>query len=101
MNILIWSLSICIVLFQFADFWTTKKVIERGGAETNPIVYALMYKIGIVPALILLKGSVAVAVLAGAFLGWFETTLGVATLALLFGVYGAVVQNNLREYNKR
>ena len=53
-------LSILIVL-NVADFYTTKIIVcDRGGMELNKVLAKLMNKIGVIPALLAIKGGVIV-----------------------------------------
>lgn len=106
MNILIWTLSIGVAVFQAVDFWTTKKILERGHSrELNKVMAWLMDKIGVVPTLIITKGAAAIAVLAGAYFGlWGLSWHGFPTMILLaglFGFCGVVASHNLGQLNKR
>lgn len=43
---------------QIGDFWSTLRAIESGkGKEANPWIASLMERIGVVPALLLVKGA--------------------------------------------
>ena len=52
---------------QFADGWTTYRILNRGGHERNPIMLALFERLGAVPALVgmklLLMGAAVIALL--------------------------------------
>lgn len=100
MNILIWVLSIGIALFQAVDGWTTYKALTGGGTELNPIMAGFLKNVGLVPGLIFTKGSVAAMAVAGAYFGIWNSTIGLALLAILFVFYGAIVTHNLEQYKK-
>ncbi len=87
------SILIFTALFalQIADFWSTLRAISEGKAsEANPILDQIIYRIGLVPTLVLAKGAgVALAF----YLAYFgHPMFGLALIAL----YVYVVQNNLR-----
>ena len=47
-----------LTLLQLLDIWTTHKCLSRQGTvESNPILAKLFTKLGILPTLILMKGS--------------------------------------------
>ncbi len=106
MNILIWALSFGIAVFQFVDYWTTLKVIERGGTEENQFMQFLFKGFGVRTGLIIGKFYAAMFVLCGAFFGWWDRHLIIfgrdipmlVFLILLFGIYGVVVNHNLEQY---
>lgn len=100
MSLLIWILSIGIALFQVADYWTTMKVLERGGHEDNPFMRMLFKGFGMNLGLLLGKFYVVIFVIVGAILGWFDDGFGLGCLILLFAVYGWVVNHNLKQYEK-
>jgi len=45
--VLIWALFICA---QFADVWTTNKVLSQGGRELNGVVVRIMLAVGLITA---------------------------------------------------
>lgn len=81
---------IALCAMQAADMLTTILVLEKNGAERNPIVRWLIDKLGRVPGLLAAKaaGVTAGAVLVGQ--GQIEW------LAALTALYLVVVLNNLR-----
>lgn len=101
MSSTILPIAILITILQVLDFYTTYKAISSGGKELNPIVAWLMKYLGLIPALVLVKGYVAVFVLVGASVGAFDSNGGFIALAGLFVVYAVVVLNNLKQYYKR
>ncbi len=100
MNILIWVLSVGIVLFQLMDYWTTSRVLERGGMELNGVMRSLFDLFGRRVGLAIGKLYAAVFFLCGAYFGWFESKIGFVLLLALFALYAAVVANNLVQFNK-
>lgn len=99
LNLLIWFLAIGICLFQFADYWTTASILQRGGTELNPAMRLLFKGLGLRTGLIITKLYVALFVVVGAWLGWFDGDAFVL-LALLFGIYGTVVSHNIYQYQR-
>ena len=73
------------VLLQFGDFWTTKTILGAGGRELNPIMAALLGRLGVV-------GGLAVKVLvasAMAVILYLYSSIGLIAFALLYtGVVG-------------
>lgn len=76
---------------QIADFWSTLRALDEGkGKEANPVLDQIIYRIGLVPTLVLAKGA---GVALSFYLAYFgHPILGLALIAL----YAYVVQNNLR-----
>ena len=81
---------------NLADFILTRKILDAGGRELNPIVNALMKKIGVVPALVVMKaGAVAIVILVYVEYGfdwWWIAAIDVG--------YALVVANNWKESKK-
>jgi hypothetical protein len=94
MQYLNYVLFLILVALQAADAYTTWRVLRAGGRELNPALRLLMDRIGIVPALAVVK---LVAVL---FVGLFLLEHVVILLALV-GLYAWVVQNNWRQMRKQ
>lgn len=101
MNILIWTLTIGIALFQLVDYWTTKKTLEHSGVELNKMLCWLMLRIGTEATLIITKSMAAILVFVGAVRGWWESEIGISVLTVLFVLYAVVVVNNISVYRKR
>ena len=55
MNIIICILFLLIIAIQGWDFYSTKRVIDRGGYETNKVMAFLISKLGLVLALLSTK----------------------------------------------
>ena len=55
-------LTVAIVILQAYDFWSTRKILSKGGQELNPIMDTLIKRIGLVPALVLSKLGVSIAI---------------------------------------
>lgn len=83
---LIDALFILFVILQAGDFWTTRKVLSQGGREQNPIADWFMGKMGLVPAMLLLK---VVAIACAYYLIAFPTVL-----AALCAFYTYIVVKN-------
>lgn len=78
---MIYTLAALIALLQFVDYWLTAKVLARGGTELNPVMAKLMSLFGRQAGLLIGKLYAAVFVLVGAYLGWFESRIGVSLRA--------------------
>ena len=76
---------------QTADYFTTTKALERGAYEFNPVMAALIRKLGRRTALITAKVAVTTPF---AFIA--PSNASVTVLALLCGFYIATLVNNLR-----
>ena len=76
---------------QAADYFTTTKALERGAYEFNPVMAALIRKLGRRTALITAKVAVTVPF---AFIA--PSGASVTVLALLCGFYIATLVNNVR-----
>lgn len=94
MEYLNYALFLILVALQAADAYTTWRVLRGGGRELNPVLRVLMDRIGIVPALAVVK---LVAVL---FVGLFLLEHAVILLGLI-AVYVLVVWNNWQQLRKR
>lgn len=57
-------IAAALTLLQAFDGWTTYTILKRGGREMNKVVKALMEKVGVYPALVMVK-------VGAAFLAWF------------------------------
>ena len=92
MTTILWLLFALFAVLQVLDIITTIKAIDGGAVEANPIIKALMDKIGMVPALLVSK-AVIVAPLGGVV--WFyPSTLLCGGLGGLVLFYGWVCWNN-------
>lgn len=96
------ALLLIALFLQFADYWTTRRVIERGGRELNVVLLYwrdLLARFGVGQRwawLISAKACAAVVILAAHSAGAWEGWRG---MALLFGLvlfYGYVVFKNAR-----
>ena len=45
-----------VLMTQYADYWTTKRVLAQGGRELNPISRTLIYRLGMTHWLIMKLG---------------------------------------------
>ncbi len=92
-------LLVIFVATQILDGWLTMKILGRGGVELNPIMAAIMDKIGDIPALALSKA------LAVGFLGYLcltypdDQTLILTMLFINVG-YILVINHNWQQYEK-
>lgn len=99
MSIIVWLLVAGICLLQFADYWTTAKILQRGGTELNPVMRFLFRGLGMRTGLLIGKFYVALMAAVGAWLGWWNGD-GFALLVMVFVVYAVVVTFNWNEYRK-
>lgn len=70
------------------DAITTWLVLRNGGIERNPLLAAILARIGVIPGLLLTHGAVIAGVYLVAFPAWL--------LWALIAIVGAVVANNAR-----
>jgi len=100
MNILICILFLLIVVIQGWDFYSTKRVIERGGYETNKIMALLIDKLGLVLAL--LSTKIALIILLLLFILVMIKINHMAIIITEIGIcafyFKVVVLNNWRAY---
>lgn len=97
---MIYALAVLIAILQFADYWLTLRILNRGGVELNPVMAKLMSLFGRQAGLIIGKLGAAVLILAGAYQGWFDSEFGLVALMGLVGLYLWVVWNNLGQYKR-
>lgn len=71
------------ILLQIADFLTTVWILNRDGRELNPVINWVMNKLGIIPALLVVK-SIAVFAVWLVDLFWL-TSFGVIAYSLVLG----------------
>ena len=76
------------LVLQVGDYWTTTKVLSQGGTEANPVVAKAIEKLGVQPALILVK---VLGVIAGVTLWYLGAILA---LGILTALYAYVVFDN-------
>lgn len=84
--------AIILVLLQFADWWTTRTILIRGGRELNPVARAGMRLLG-------MDGYLGVKVAWVTVLSWLALTHikgAVYGLAALCALYGWVAWRHLR-----
>lgn len=99
MTALIWILTLSICLLQFADYWTTAKILQRGGTELNPVMRMLFKGFGMTTGLLIGKFYAAMMVVFGAWRGWWYGD-GLYILVGIFVVYVVVVTHNVIQYRK-
>lgn len=83
-----------LIALQVADIVTTIIALNGPAHESNPILKKLMDKIGIVPALVLVKGGFI------AFLLYFQTMLPQAVIWLLCAFYTYIIYHNVQTIRK-
>jgi len=80
-----------LTLLQLADIWTTHKCLSRPNTvESNPLLNKLFATLGILPTLIIMKGSYL------ALIWWGAKYVPVELLYAIAAFYCWVVWNNLR-----
>lgn len=95
---MIYTLAALIALLQFADYWLTMKILERGGTELNPIMAKLMSLFGRQAGLLIGKLGAAILILVGAYLGWLDSYFGLIALVGLTLLYSWVVLINWEQH---
>lgn len=87
------ALLIALAVLQALDGFTTRRILDQGGRELNPVMRAGFETIGFWPT-IAIKGAAMVAL--GA---WGASHAGAAAPGLLVAIYVAVVVWNWRQVN--
>lgn len=88
-------LLILLVILNCLDIYTTKKAIDGGAHEANPIAAKFVDKFGVVGGLAILKGASLALIIAGVMITP-TTSLMTAMLALADMVYAWVVVHNYK-----
>lgn len=91
-----YAFLVLLVVLQYLDGWTTYKVLSKGGRELNPVVRWFINQFGLLNGLVLVKGSLAVALIAATFYG----TMPWWVLGVLCVLYVVVVAHNFKELTK-
>lgn len=86
------ALAAALVGLNLLDVYTTLKVLSQGGREINPVMAKLMHALGAVPALALTKAVVL------GLVYWQLEAIPFWLLALLVGLYAAVVAHNIKQF---
>jgi Domain of unknown function (DUF5658) len=94
MTVINFFVALCIL--QILDIASTVGVLANGGRELNPLARWLMMRLGVIPALVLLKSIFLYAMWVYALPPEFEFELQIVIL----GFYSAVVVSNIHQYNK-
>lgn len=81
---------------QVIDAWSTWHVFRKGGIEANPVVAALIERLGLFWGLAVAKGFAVGVVALAQFYGVWDSDIGQGALIALIGFYGWVLWNNLR-----
>ncbi len=82
------------ILLQYADGWTTYRILKRDGRELNPVLAKLFDQFGVFPSLIVIKGTCAAAGV------WLYVDQQMEILLLLSAIYAWVVGHNFRQIYK-
>jgi len=89
------AVFIIFLMTQAGDFYTTWRVLQLPNRkEANPVVKWVMDRIGVVGALILLKGLIVVVI--GAALWFYPDPIVQITVILVSVGYGWVISNNVK-----
>ena len=83
-----------LILLQLADVITTIIALERPAHEANPLLKKIMDAIGIIPALVLVKGGFV------AFLWYYQALLPIALIVGLCAFYVYIVYHNIETIKK-
>ena len=103
MTITLWTLFTIMLILQVMDFYTTKRIINRGGHEEAKIMIWLMSKLGTNLAMILTKSMMLS--LMGTFIYSFGHTfplnmLLMALMVVAITLYIEIVNDNLEVYKE-
>lgn len=82
------------ILLQYADGYTTWRILRKDGRELNPILAKLFDQFGWLPSLIVVK---AIAIGAGI---WLYVSQQAEVLVALDAIYAWVVWHNFRQMKK-
>jgi hypothetical protein len=93
MHELMIALSALLIALQFVDMATTQKILKMGGRELNPLIGALIEKVGFAGATIF-KLAIAALII---WIAWPDRWIW---LVIGCVVYGLVIANNLRVIKK-
>lgn len=88
--------TIILLVLQFADAWTTHRILSRGGKELNGVVRFFINKFGLLNGLLIAKVPLGLMIIASAVFQWMPKymLLGLCALYLL------VVLHNFRQLFK-
>jgi len=103
MTIALWILFISLAFLQVMDFYTTKRILDRGGYEKAKIMIWLMSKLGTNLAMILTKSMMLS--LMGTFIYSFGHTfplnmLLMALMVVAITLYIEIISDNLKIYKE-
>lgn len=99
MTFYIWLCVAILAVLFYGDYWTTRNALKRAGNhEANPIMAKLFGLIGVEHGLIMVKGGSLALIAWLAYIGAYESRMGMIALILVTLAYAAVVANNLRIY---
>jgi len=102
MTITLWILFAIMLILQVMDFYTTKRIINRGGYEEAKIMIWLMDKLGPLEAMIISK-SILCALLA-VLIRYLEKPYNLALIFLMLAgisLYVHVVIRNWKVYRRQ
>ena len=87
-------LLVIFVLLQYADGYTTHRILSRGGRELNPFLAGLFAKFGHIAPLAIVKSAFVAAGI------WLYLSQQWQVLLVLDLIYGAVVAHNFKQMAK-
>lgn len=95
MNIIAILLAAIIIVLQVADYWTTRKVLDKGGVELNGFVRWLMDKLGRNTGLAVVKLFASAVIAVCTAIDLFVSPFGILVLFVLAVFYAVVVYDNV------
>lgn len=87
-------LAYAIILLQLGDFITTTIILRSGGVELNPLTAKIYKSLGIIPGLLLTKGTVI-----GLF-AYYGEQFPIPILVAVIALYLYVVEHNIIQLRK-
>lgn len=95
-----WIVFSIIALLQAVDVYTTKRILDRGGREQNPIMVVVMSRMGAMRTLVVTK-VVTLAFLCAGVLAFGHTVLCLALLLCVLAWYLYWMAQNFEVYNSQ
>lgn len=82
------------IALQFADAFTTMKILARGGSELNPIMAWVFKHFGVMSGLFMVKAPIV------AFFAYFLDLIQMWLMIVVCAVYAWVVYHNVKQLQK-
>jgi hypothetical protein len=92
-------IAVVFLLTQIADVVTTILAVRAGASEGNPIIKVMIKKLGLIPALLLIKFLVLISIGLGIY--YLPTRWIMIILVMASVVYTAVCINNFLVFRKQ